>query len=106
VEYLKQLKLEIYGIGNWKDIADHVSTKDQHHCQRHYLEHYVNSPEWPNISFNRCLATRERVMLLNSGKYNKQHTKRESLTKSKPAPKSGARAAQKAVCCTVVSSYN
>eukprot|EP01127_Copromyxa_protea_P013698 TRINITY_DN3700_c0_g1_i1.p1 TRINITY_DN3700_c0_g1~~TRINITY_DN3700_c0_g1_i1.p1 ORF type:complete len:522 (-),score=105.95 TRINITY_DN3700_c0_g1_i1:63-1628(-) len=81
--------LEIYGIGNWKDISDHVSTKDQHQCKKHYTEYYVQSPEWPNISFNNSLATRERVMLLNSGKYNQQNIKREFTTKNKTTKRGG-----------------
>lgn len=45
-------------------------------------------------------------MLLNSGKYNRQHNKRESVVKGKPAPKSGARAPQKAVCLAFSMPFN
>ncbi|QDZ24601.1 transcriptional adapter ADA2 [Chloropicon primus] len=39
--------LEIYGPGNWSEIADHVGRKDKFECRNHYFELYINSPKAP-----------------------------------------------------------
>ena len=39
--------LEIYGPGNWSEIADHVGRKDKFECRTHYFEAYINSPDAP-----------------------------------------------------------
>ncbi|KAI8803547.1 hypothetical protein BJ742DRAFT_497143 [Cladochytrium replicatum] len=38
---------EIFGIGNWEDIATHIGTKTTKEVGRHYIETYVDSPYWP-----------------------------------------------------------
>ena len=37
----------LYGLGNWTDIADHVSTKNARACESHYIETYINTPTAP-----------------------------------------------------------
>ena len=39
--------LEIYGPGNWTEIAEHVGRKDKFQCRTHYFERYINSPTAP-----------------------------------------------------------
>lgn len=39
--------IEMFGFGNWGDIADHVGTKSKTSCQEHYTTIYLNSPIWP-----------------------------------------------------------
>ena len=39
--------LEIYGPGNWTEIAEHVGRKDKFECRTHYFETYINSPTAP-----------------------------------------------------------
>ena len=39
--------IEMYGLGNWADIADLVATKTKEECERHYLEAYINVPTCP-----------------------------------------------------------
>ena len=39
--------LEIYGPGNWTEIAEHVGRKDKFECRDHYFEQYINSPNAP-----------------------------------------------------------
>jgi transcriptional adapter 2-alpha len=63
--------LELFGIGNWTDVSEHVSTKDKNACREHYEKYYLSSPTWPEPDFSHLLCTREKVKLLNSGKYNK-----------------------------------
>uniref|UniRef100_K3X7P8 Transcriptional adapter n=1 Tax=Globisporangium ultimum (strain ATCC 200006 / CBS 805.95 / DAOM BR144) TaxID=431595 RepID=K3X7P8_GLOUD len=55
--------IEMFGMGNWKDIAEHVSTKSEKKCETHYMGAYLSTsdlmprflddPEAPN-------ATREK----------------------------------------------
>ncbi|KAI9914682.1 hypothetical protein PsorP6_007669 [Peronosclerospora sorghi] len=33
--------IEMFGMGNWKDIADHVVTKSEKKCEQHYLSAYL-----------------------------------------------------------------
>jgi len=85
--------LELYGIGNWADVSEHVSTKDKVSCREHYEKYYLSSPSWPEPDYGHVLCTREKVKLLNSGKYNKIKrkdgivVKKEVSQKTKPGPK-------------------
>ncbi|KAJ0402615.1 hypothetical protein P43SY_007971 [Pythium insidiosum] len=33
--------IEMFGMGNWKDIAEHVQTKNERKCEAHYLSAYL-----------------------------------------------------------------
>ncbi|KAJ2453588.1 Transcriptional adapter ada2 [Coemansia sp. RSA 2336] len=39
--------LRQFGMGNWKDAAEHIGTKTKEQCEQHYLDIYVASPAWP-----------------------------------------------------------
>lgn len=39
--------IDLFGMGNWHDIADHVVTKSKVECERHYLEIYMHSSTSP-----------------------------------------------------------
>lgn len=39
--------LEIYGMGNWAEVAEHVGTKSKEQCLQHYTNYYLNSPFFP-----------------------------------------------------------
>ncbi|KFK26543.1 hypothetical protein AALP_AA8G262500 [Arabis alpina] len=39
--------LEIYGLGNWAEVAEHVGTKTKEQCLDHYRNIYLNSPFFP-----------------------------------------------------------
>lgn len=39
---------EIYGLGSWADIADHIGGgRDKEEVKRHYIETYINSSKFP-----------------------------------------------------------
>ena len=44
--------IEMYGVGNWVDIAEHVGTKTGQQCEHHYFSTYIdaNSMMLPNAS--------------------------------------------------------
>ncbi|KAJ2718866.1 Transcriptional adapter ada2 [Coemansia sp. Benny D115] len=39
--------LRQFGMGNWKDAAEHVGTRTKEECEQHYMEVYVESETWP-----------------------------------------------------------
>ena len=42
VEELKLLNgIDMFGLGNWKVIGDHIGSKNARACGEHYWEHYV-----------------------------------------------------------------
>ncbi|KAL6636895.1 hypothetical protein ACP70R_024467 [Stipagrostis hirtigluma subsp. patula] len=39
--------IEMYGLGNWAEVAEHVGTKSKAQCIEHYTTAYMNSPCYP-----------------------------------------------------------
>ncbi|KAG8062630.1 hypothetical protein GUJ93_ZPchr0003g16592 [Zizania palustris] len=39
--------IEMYGLGNWTEVAEHVGTKGKAQCIEHYTTAYMNSPCYP-----------------------------------------------------------
>ncbi|XP_006651826.2 transcriptional adapter ADA2 [Oryza brachyantha] len=39
--------IEMYGLGNWAEVAEHVGTKGKAQCIDHYTTAYMNSPCYP-----------------------------------------------------------
>lgn len=39
--------LELYGMGNWEQVAEYVGSKSKAECAAHYNEVYTRSPVWP-----------------------------------------------------------
>ena len=44
--------IEMYGIGNWEDIAEHVATKTNKQCEEHYFTTYIDVPSCPKPNMN------------------------------------------------------
>ncbi|GAA5960143.1 hypothetical protein JCM3765_002485 [Sporobolomyces pararoseus] len=38
---------EMYGLGNWSDISEHVGGRTKEECKLHYQQTYLNSNQWP-----------------------------------------------------------
>ena len=38
---------EMYGLGNWADMSDHVGGRTKEECEEHYREVYLKSPNYP-----------------------------------------------------------
>ena len=49
--YYKELLLveglEMFGMGNWEQISEHIGTKTRIEVAEHYESVYVNSDAWP-----------------------------------------------------------
>ncbi|KXS11108.1 hypothetical protein M427DRAFT_73307, partial [Gonapodya prolifera JEL478] len=39
--------MEHYGLGNWEQVSEQLSTKTKEECMKHYEEVYIDSPSWP-----------------------------------------------------------
>ena len=39
--------IQMHGMGNWTEVADHVATKSPDACRDHYITFYLNSPTCP-----------------------------------------------------------
>jgi transcriptional adapter 2-alpha len=39
--------IETYGVGNWRDVSDHVGSKDKTTCENHYINTYLKSQNKP-----------------------------------------------------------
>jgi len=48
--------IEIYGLGNWTEVAEHVGTKTKLQCHQHYFDCYVNSETTPLPDMSKILG--------------------------------------------------
>ena len=39
--------IEMYGLGNWGDVSDHIGTKTHQQAKEHYFKMYINIPTAP-----------------------------------------------------------
>ncbi|KAG2016288.1 transcription coactivator [Coprinopsis cinerea AmutBmut pab1-1] len=55
-EYLLLAGIKLFGIGNWKKVAEHIGTRTTEEVAKHYHKVYVESPDWPrprmDVEFN------------------------------------------------------
>ncbi|XP_056158376.1 transcriptional adapter ADA2a-like isoform X2 [Syzygium oleosum] len=52
--------IEMYGFGNWAEVAEHVGSKSKSQCITHYSAMYMNSPCWPLPRGASCYGQRTR----------------------------------------------
>ncbi|KAJ1835992.1 Transcriptional adapter ada2, partial [Coemansia sp. RSA 2703] len=50
--------LRQFGMGNWKDAAEHVGSRTKEECEQHYMEVYVGSDTWPLPDMNRTFENK------------------------------------------------
>eukprot|EP01097_Dermamoeba_algensis_P008477 TRINITY_DN5678_c0_g1_i1.p1 TRINITY_DN5678_c0_g1~~TRINITY_DN5678_c0_g1_i1.p1 ORF type:complete len:495 (+),score=100.39 TRINITY_DN5678_c0_g1_i1:45-1529(+) len=55
--------IEIYGLGNWTDIADHVGTKTKEQCAEHYFSVYINTATCPLPDMTKVLSGKRIIKL-------------------------------------------
>jgi len=70
--------VEMYGIGNWHECAEHVITKNQYQCEKHYFSTYINVPTYPlpdiTKHFDISATPRERKPIDNRDRANKEES--------------------------------
>ncbi|ONK67434.1 uncharacterized protein A4U43_C06F20210 [Asparagus officinalis] len=55
--------IEMYGLGNWAEIAEHVGTKSKLQCIDHYTTAYMNSPCYPLPDMSRVNGKNRKELL-------------------------------------------
>lgn len=51
--------IEIYGMGNWDDISEYVSTKTPEECREHYFKQYIEVPTYPLPDLTKTFTQEE-----------------------------------------------
>lgn len=55
--------MEMYGMGNWTEIGDHVGTKSKELCVKHYKNAYMNSPYFPLPDMSHVVGKNRKELL-------------------------------------------
>jgi len=58
--------IEMYGLGNWGDVSDHVGTKSSQACKEHYFSVYINVGTSPLPDLSKILTTSESLQKWHS----------------------------------------
>ncbi|KAK7260716.1 hypothetical protein RIF29_26989 [Crotalaria pallida] len=60
--------IEIYGLGNWNEVAEYVGTKSKFQCIDHYNAVYMNSPCFPLPDLSHVMGkSREELLAMAKG---------------------------------------
>ncbi|KAK9284480.1 hypothetical protein L1049_023653 [Liquidambar formosana] len=60
--------IEMYGLGNWTEVAEHVGTKSKSQCIDHYNTVYMNSPCFPLPDMSHVMGkSREELLAMAKG---------------------------------------
>ncbi|KAL6999906.1 hypothetical protein U1Q18_001060 [Sarracenia purpurea var. burkii] len=85
--------IEMYGLGNWNEVAEHVGTKTKTQCIDHYNAIYMNSPCFPLPDMSHVMGkNREELLAMakEHGEVNKGFpTLGEIIVKEEPSLSSG-----------------
>ncbi|CAN1260099.1 Transcriptional adapter ADA2b [Linum perenne] len=55
--------IEMYGMGNWTEVAEHVGTKSKDTCIEHYTNVYMNSPYFPLPDMSHVVGKNRKELL-------------------------------------------
>ncbi|KAI4371621.1 hypothetical protein MLD38_009949 [Melastoma candidum] len=55
--------IEMYGLGNWAEVAEHVGTKSKEQCIDHYTKVYMNSPLFPLPDMSHVVGKNRKELL-------------------------------------------
>ncbi|KAI4296030.1 hypothetical protein L6164_036020 [Bauhinia variegata] len=55
--------IEMYGLGNWTEVAEHVGTKSKESCIEHYRNVYLNSPFFPLPDMSHVVGKNRKELL-------------------------------------------
>ncbi|KAJ1293584.1 hypothetical protein BS78_01G079800 [Paspalum vaginatum] len=78
--------IEMYGLGNWLEVAEHVGTKSKLQCIDHYTTAYMNSPCYPLPDMSHVNG-KNRKELLAMAKVQGESKKGTSLLTGELTPK-------------------
>ncbi|XP_050213556.1 transcriptional adapter ADA2 isoform X2 [Mercurialis annua] len=55
--------IEMYGLGNWTEVAEHVGTKSKEMCIEHYTNVYMSSPYFPLPDMSHVVGKNRKELL-------------------------------------------
>uniref|UniRef100_A0A1D1XW14 Transcriptional adapter n=2 Tax=Anthurium amnicola TaxID=1678845 RepID=A0A1D1XW14_9ARAE len=55
--------IEMYGLGNWAEVSEHVGTKSKGQCIDHYTTYYLNSPCYPLPNMAHVVGKNRKELL-------------------------------------------
>ncbi|KAF7803858.1 transcriptional adapter ADA2b [Senna tora] len=55
--------IEMYGMGNWAEVAEHVGTKNKEACIEHYRNVYLDSPFFPLPDMSHVVGKNRKELL-------------------------------------------
>ncbi|KAA8519204.1 hypothetical protein F0562_013460 [Nyssa sinensis] len=55
--------IEMYGMGNWAEISEHVGTKSKEQCIEHYTNAFMNSPYFPLPDMTHVIGKNRKELL-------------------------------------------
>ncbi|KAE8653717.1 Transcriptional adapter ADA2 [Hibiscus syriacus] len=90
--------IEMYGFGNWAEVAEHVGTKSKSQCIDHYNAIYMNSPCFPLPDLSHVMGkSREELLAMakGNGQVKEEFTTHGELSLKQESP-SGAKLKYKA----------
>lgn len=61
--------IEMYGLGNWAEVAEHVGTKSKARCIEHYNTIYMNSPSFPLPDMSHVIGKSREELLAMAKEY-------------------------------------
>jgi len=62
--------IEMYGLGNWGDVSDHIGTKTYQQAKEHYFKIYINIPTAPLPDMSKILTTAESLQQRHSANHD------------------------------------
>lgn len=62
--------IEMYGLGNWAEVAEHVGTKSKSECIDHYNAVYMNSPCFPLPDLSHVVGKNREELLAMAREQN------------------------------------
>ncbi|KAL6495064.1 hypothetical protein OROGR_030746 [Orobanche gracilis] len=62
--------LEMYGLGNWNEVAEHVGTKTKSQCIDHYDKIFMNSRCFPLPDMSRVMGKNREELLAMAKEYS------------------------------------
>ncbi|KAK3022473.1 hypothetical protein RJ639_046348 [Escallonia herrerae] len=81
--------IEMYGMGNWTEVAEHVGTKSKSQCIDHYNTIYMNSPCFPLPDMSHVMGkNREELLAMarEHGETNKGYSTLGEVTTKEVSP--------------------
>ncbi|OMO65317.1 Zinc finger, ZZ-type [Corchorus capsularis] len=62
--------IEMYGLGNWAEVAEHVGTKSKEKCIEHYENVYMKSPVFPLPDMSHVVGKNRKELLAMAKGHN------------------------------------